>query len=208
MGLFDWLKPKPQPSPESTPAPSGAPAPKNIEIPMRQRPQEPQSTSSAKPATASVSTPEEMKGMTTIDRPEFLVQLPGVWSEVPSTEPNQLEFRCKWFPDQLIIAPLTLKQGADPHTAIKFIVEKRRAAIETTSKGKAVLSSVDYRSNGNQFEARYTGRDSDSGVQIATVVRANPLRAISFSIYRYTLEKSPLPFEVTTGFVFDLIQLR
>jgi hypothetical protein len=88
------------------------------------------------------------------------------------------------------------------------MAEMYRKNFTTLSNGKAELSATDLRTGGDQAEARLSGHDAAGNVRFAVAVRANPVHAVSFSLYRYTLAELGVPFETQAGVIFDLIQLR
>jgi hypothetical protein len=88
------------------------------------------------------------------------------------------------------------------------LVSKRLAAIADVSNGKAVHSPVDFRGGSGQAEARCVAVDEAHRVRLAFVIRVASTKVVTVALTRYFLEEVGVPFDVTAGLIFDMLQVK
>ena len=100
-------------------------------------------------------------------------------------------------------------EGDDARRAVaQDLASKRLDAIARVSNGKAVHSPVELRGGSGQAEARCVAVDEAQRVRLAFVVRVAATKVVTVALTRYFLEEVGVPFDVTAGLIFDMLEVK
>jgi hypothetical protein len=144
---------------------------------------------------------------TTIDSPDFLLELPFRWEQVANEA--SLELRNAQVPEQLIVTARTTVEPltpADRRLLVAKFAEIHRNALQRTATGAVQISNFDEAHNGPESEGRFYAKAN--GMTMAFGVRYRPGRVFTFSIYRYTEQPLGMPFGVYAATILDLLKLK
>jgi hypothetical protein len=153
----------------------------------------------------------ENPGVTRIEREHFLLHAPFQWKAVPGDDPLQYEFVNQTLREQLVATVMLPRETIQPEMFRKLAEELatgRWRALATLSKGRAILSPLQFQEASGQCEVRGFARDDAEKVRIAFVIRVAPAKVVTVALTRYFLDEVGNPFEVGAGLMFDLLQVK
>lgn len=146
--------------------------------------------------------------LTRVEHPDFSFELPFVWKAVESEQ--DIELHNKTLPEQLFVKVMLTQSRLSPTSRtdkLRELLASYRRGVQSISGKEADLAEPRFLEGPTECEGRLYGTDHAKGVQMAFVVRVTPTKAVTISIYRYSLDDFGTAFDVYADLIFDFLNL-
>lgn len=150
----------------------------------------------------------ETANSTSIRRPDFQLVVPLKWTAVPTDD--GFHFRNEVLPEELFVRVLPAKSSFDATTrsdVLNRLLAIQRNAASAQANGEAEFLAEQNLSQPGHSEAQVLGVWKRGKVQIALRVWVYPSKAITASLFRYSLEPIAARFDGYSRIILDRLEV-
>jgi hypothetical protein len=141
-----------------------------------------------------------------LQHPHFQAQLPFHWQQLPA---DGIQLLNQNLPEQMFIRVISTGTELPPTLRLllrdELLTTQKRAMARLA--GNIVNVQPQLSDTADHAEARLLGRDDDQQLLLAFLVRVERQRALTVSLYRYSLTDTGTPFDTYAATVFEHFRL-